>query len=193
MLFRSVTDSAGCQAQDTVYVRYVSPTVIGISGLDSVYCIYSAPVTLRPSVPGGVFSGAGMSGTSFDPGAAGLGSHIITYDYTDSHGCNSTVSDSTLVDACLQVPESQLLEIMRVYPNPANTSLKVSLPVVRDGIFNILLTDLAGRQVLKEHAVITPGLNEITMDVSGFEAGVYVLSVSLDGSEKRNLRVVIQR
>ncbi|MDX2362080.1 MAG: gliding motility-associated C-terminal domain-containing protein [Crocinitomicaceae bacterium] len=54
---------------------------------------------------GGVYSGPGVTddgnGTtySFDPAAAGVGAHIITYSYTDGGGCSNTINDNVEVFA----------------------------------------------------------------------------------------------
>src|SRR5690606_25359489 len=47
-------------------------------------CVNATPVTLAGTPAGGVFSGPGVTGTTFDPATAGVGSHTITYDYTDA-------------------------------------------------------------------------------------------------------------
>ena len=54
-------------------------------------------------VPGGSFSGPGITdngnGTGvFDPGAAGGGTHTITYTYTDAYGCNASSSQTVVVN-----------------------------------------------------------------------------------------------
>ena len=57
-------------------------TVFGqcsISGLDPSYCIDDPAVTLSGTPGGGTFSGPVMTGDDFDPGAAGVGVHTITY------------------------------------------------------------------------------------------------------------------
>ena len=50
-----------------------------ITGLDPEYCIDDASVLLTGDPGGGTFSGPGMTGATFDPSAAGVGVHTITY------------------------------------------------------------------------------------------------------------------
>jgi uncharacterized protein (TIGR02145 family) len=46
------------------------------------------PLTLKGGLPfNGTYSGPGVSGGIFDPGIAGLGTHTITYTYTNMYGC----------------------------------------------------------------------------------------------------------
>ena len=61
-----------------------------ITGLAAQYCETDGDVTLTGSPSGGVFSGPGVSGSTFSPSTAGPGSHTVNYDpLTYSH---STVS-----------------------------------------------------------------------------------------------------
>ncbi|MBK7268573.1 MAG: T9SS type A sorting domain-containing protein [Flavobacteriales bacterium] len=46
-----------------------------------------APVTLGGTPSGGTWSGTGVSGNQFDPGAATPGANVLTYTYTDGNGC----------------------------------------------------------------------------------------------------------
>ena len=48
---------------------------------------------------GGTFSGIGVSGSTFDPATAGTGSKLVTYTYTDPHGCTNSVDNNTQVNA----------------------------------------------------------------------------------------------
>lgn len=57
-------------------------------------------ITLDNGFPtGGVYSGAGVSGTTFDPSVAGVGTHTISYAYTDAQGCSDTASADVNVSA----------------------------------------------------------------------------------------------
>ena len=62
--------------------------------IDSVndQCTNDSPVTLTGSPAGGTFSGTGVSGSQFDPAVAGVGTHAVTYTYTDVNGCSDAAS-----------------------------------------------------------------------------------------------------
>ncbi len=56
----------------------------------SVY-LTDSPFALAGGMPGGgTYSGPGVSAGFFDPGAAGLGVHTITYAYSDGNGCTGS-------------------------------------------------------------------------------------------------------
>jgi len=62
-------------------------------------CLDAGQIGLNPfnSTPGGIYSGSGVVGNLFDPIAAGIGSHIITYTYTTPGGCTVVTTDTTVV------------------------------------------------------------------------------------------------
>jgi len=61
------------------------------------YCVSAAASALTASPTGGTFSGIGITDAAagtFDPATAGVGTHTITYTYTDANGCtNSALAD----------------------------------------------------------------------------------------------------
>jgi len=67
-------------------VPYPDATITPVDTL----CIEDSPVTLKSHDSGGTWSGDGISGNTFDPGAAGVGDHIIKYNITDSNGCSAS-------------------------------------------------------------------------------------------------------
>jgi len=94
------TDVNGCTASQTQSVIVNSSPVVSFSGLASAYCASisaSQPLTGVPA--GGTFSGNGISGNGFTPSSAGLGSHFITYDYTDANGCSGSAQQMVVVNA----------------------------------------------------------------------------------------------
>ena len=77
------TDINGCM-DDTVMTTHIIPVGnSAIQGFDIYYCVDGDPDTLHGLPAGGTFVGAGMTDSIFDPTAAGLGPHTITYHYTD--------------------------------------------------------------------------------------------------------------
>ena len=65
-------------------VPYPDATITPVGPL----CQESSPVTLTAHDPGGRWSGPGVTGNTFDPGAAGPGNHVIRYDITNASGCS---------------------------------------------------------------------------------------------------------
>lgn len=91
-----------CGNEATVEVIVSTPTPVQITSPANGFCAGDASVTLTVNVPGGTFSGPGVSGTTFDP--AGLsGAQSVVYSYTNTDGCTS--ADTVTINA---VPEVSL-------------------------------------------------------------------------------------
>ena len=98
--FIKVVEVNSCGSKDSskLYVDIYSLPVVDFTGLNPYYCIYSPPVTLTGSPSGGVFTGPGISGSTFTPSVAGQGTHNITYTYTDpSTGCTNQKVIQTII------------------------------------------------------------------------------------------------
>lgn len=95
-----VTDGNGCSNSATTEVT-VNDLPDPAFTFDSPVCINEGLVSLSPNEGGGVFSGAGVSGSEFNPEVSGAGSFDITYEITNNDGCTSlnveeiTVHDTT--------------------------------------------------------------------------------------------------
>ncbi|TVR77401.1 MAG: HYR domain-containing protein, partial [Saprospirales bacterium] len=86
------TDGNGCTNTCTFEVEVFDLPVVNCPA-DQEYCLDDDAVDLTElgaDPAGGSFSGAGVSGTEFSPSAAGVGTHTITYTYTDGNGCINT-------------------------------------------------------------------------------------------------------
>ncbi|HKK41078.1 MAG TPA: LamG-like jellyroll fold domain-containing protein, partial [Bacteroidales bacterium] len=60
--------------------------------------ICSTTFTLDQGYPaGGTYSGTGVSGTNFNASAAGIGTHAITYTYTNASGCSASAVRNIIV------------------------------------------------------------------------------------------------
>ncbi|WP_201986845.1 DUF7948 domain-containing protein [Hymenobacter rubidus] len=89
ILTYTVATTGICQSTRTV--RYVvAPPVTPAFAPIPPQCITLGGVTLVAAPAGGVFSGPGVSGSRFDPGVAGAGTHTLTYTIFDSLGCGTT-------------------------------------------------------------------------------------------------------
>ncbi|MGE0077760.1 MAG: T9SS type A sorting domain-containing protein [Bacteroidales bacterium] len=95
----SYTDGNGCTNSASKDKVVNSLPVVTLADLASV-CEGSAAVTLTGGSPAlGTFSGTGVSGNTFDPTIAGVGTHSITYSYTDGNGCTNSASKDKVVNA----------------------------------------------------------------------------------------------
>jgi len=91
------TVAATGTCQSTRAVRYVvAPLVVPVFAPVPPQCVALAAVALAATPAGGTFSGPGVSGGRFDPTAAGVGTHTLTYAVSDSLGCGSASQQVTV-------------------------------------------------------------------------------------------------
>lgn len=55
---------------------------------------------------GGTYSGAGVTGSNFDPSTAGVGTHTLTYTFTDLAGCTNSMSKDITVTPVPSAPSA---------------------------------------------------------------------------------------
>jgi len=94
----TVKDVNNVSSTGTVSVSIHTVAAVSFSGLPTKYCLNGSNLTLTgtPSGTGGVFTGNGITGSSFNPVTAGSGTHSVSYTYTDNHGCIKTSSTKSV-------------------------------------------------------------------------------------------------
>jgi len=166
----------GCTAEDDVTIT-ISPTPVVSAGDDLELCVYNAPVTLVGTPSGGTWSGPGVTGTSFDPNAAGNGTHTITYDYTDGNGCEGTASILIEVDACLNLEEFGQNQIIQVYPNPAADWVTIT-----SSEWNIDALELLSAEGRVVRTLNNDNNSDaVLLNLEGIQTGVYMLRIQTNG------------
>lgn len=97
-LFGSCSGTPGTVLQDNPLSYILSLEIMpdaGFSGLNSSYCQADPPTTLVPITIGGTFFGPGVSGNTFNPANAGIGTHTISYTVAAMQGAAVATSTNT--------------------------------------------------------------------------------------------------
>lgn len=171
-------ENNGCTATDEVEV-VVNPLPSVDAGDDRTACLNHDPQALEGIPVGGEFSGPGVDNNIFDPETAGIGSHEITYTYTDNNGCSNTGSFTFVVDGCAAVEEVTSLGVV-VYPNPATQQVTVQIDEGLDAL-SIQLFSVEGKLIASQ--VVTPGNTAYTVDLTAVATGTYVLKVNTSAEQ----------
>lgn len=98
-------------------------TQLTISPIANAYSCMDAPVSLIANPSGGVFSGPGVSGNTFNPNQIGVGGpYQINYDYVNTNGCSSTASVSTSVNSLYNCAIPQNISVSNIAKKTATIS-----------------------------------------------------------------------
>lgn len=167
----TATDASGNTTPFSLTITVNAAPAVGLTlSIPPVVCIGSGTYTLTPGTPaGGIFSGNGVSGFTFDPAAAGAGVQTITYSYTNTDGCEGSASGTVNVDLCLGIDEAGRTTF-QLYPNPASGAFWF----ISDDNGTLELMDLTGKLVQQEK--IQSARQQITL--KNVNAGVYMVRFS---------------
>lgn len=180
----TLSTAGGCDSIITLLLAVQQKTNVSIGGNPDLLCIGSDPVVLTGGLPaGGVYSGPGVTGNTFDPMAAGLGSHLISYSYTSAGGCTDTATEVISVELCTGISVDESDVIVSIFPNPASDQLliKTSTGKLPESIH---IYNVAGAVVDR---IFEPSKNKI--NIHHYPPGVYVAELKI-GSNSFKLRWV---
>lgn len=179
------TDLNNCSATATqlVVANALPAVTLNLNPIDTL-CLSSGSVPLMGESPaGGTWSGTAVTGSSFDPLAAGVGMHTITYTYADVNGCSAIAVDSIWVDLCSGIDEAQNA-IIALCPNPTNGEFTLQLGGT--GSLNITIVDAIGQVVVSEQK--TSGTHRFSLPAPG----VYLIVVSDENSNRWTRTVIVE-
>jgi hypothetical protein len=160
------------------------PNVQFSMGNDTSFCVFSNPLTLTGGSPaGGTYSGPGVVGNTFYPGAAGTGYVTLTYDYTDGNGCYSSANAIVYVDLCMGIDGTTQQNGILAYPNPATDYTTVRWSEANVSTLEVF--DATGKLVYAENV---EGKTTTQLDMNDWADGIY--SVRLTGSDTQTIRVI---
>jgi PKD repeat protein len=174
----TVTNPFGSNSTVQTIVVHENPTVeVTTNDADNVVCINDASVQLIGSPTGTSFIGPGVSGTSFDPSLAGVGTHEIVASYTDPNGCTGTSSVTITVDACASINDLSSFGV-KLFPNPNNGKFYIE-GLIEGAQYAIY--DMHGRAI--DHGIIQNHIQELDLNFSS--EGLYYLQSDYEGHTSR--------
>lgn len=173
----SYTDSNGCTGSVNANVAVFTAPTVTLNLPVTELCVYNNALTLTGGSPAsGTYTGTGVSGGTFDPSVAGLGTHTVTYDYTDANNCSNTATDIINVDDCASVSENETKELV-AYPNPGNGQYTIALNGVE--LAEVRVVDLQGKTI---DATIQIQQNVLSVDLTKATKGTYLLQGNSGGT-----------
>lgn len=170
-----VTNPNACSNTSSAFIIN---SEFSFSGLDSSICELDAALTLTGVPAGGTFSGTGINGNIFDPAVAGAGIYDISYHYTNSQGCDTTVLQTVEVTVCTGIGAKENVSSINLYPNPNEGDFTLEFNANVSSALNITITDITGKIAHTENISSVRGNNRVNLNVSNLQKGFYLLKAN---------------
>ncbi|MCF8293367.1 MAG: T9SS type A sorting domain-containing protein, partial [Chitinophagaceae bacterium] len=166
------TDANGCINTATKTITVNALPTIQLLASSQLYCTADLSGMLSANPSGGVWSGLGVVGNSFNPFVAGFGLHTILYTYVDANGCSNSDTLLMTVDLCVGINEMTKNKLISVYPNPSRAQINLKVDVTLVGSIYIIY-DNTGKIVMSGKI----NLKNSVIELGNLTAGVYLLNV----------------
>jgi Secretion system C-terminal sorting domain len=165
------TAANGCTNTANITVTVNALPIVNFVPLNpDTLCLNASPVSLMGGAPsGGIYAGPGVNNGNFDPSVAGVGTHQLTYTYTDVNGCENSASTSVGVEVCAGVGSAIALEIS-VYPNPSAGTFNF---LAQEDVLEIKVYDGFGRLIVQQSDLGTA----FQLDLANYAAGYYFVQL----------------
>ena len=80
--------------------------------------------------------------------------------------------------------------LVKTYPNPATNLVTLEIDSYTEGVAQLEILDVTGRQVLKQTTSLTEGLNTISVDVSPLSRGIFIVKMTDSQNQKSWVKMV---
>lgn len=168
------SDVNGCTNSASQLLTVNSVPVVSYTEYQSLVCLSFPTLTLSSASPvGGIYSGDGVQGNTFNPSTAGYGTHSITYSYTGSNTCSNTVTQTIFVDMCTGIKDKGKIDDpeFKIYPNPFGVSITLDLAEDAEVIlYNILGAQMMSWKINNKTTII---------ETEHLPSGIYLMQVKM--------------
>ncbi|MBK9382851.1 MAG: M36 family metallopeptidase [Chitinophagaceae bacterium] len=172
------------------------PTVVANDLFSRRICISDTLVPLIGTPVGGSWSGIGVSGFNFIPGATAVGTYTLTYSYTNAAGCTSTDTTTVKVSDCPERIRLLRDNAVILFPNPNNGQFNIRMNSVLYNYLGMKVYTAAGQLV---HTQQWSGLvygRVIPINLTHLPAAVYMVRFVYDDgirTSEKTFKVIVGR
>ncbi len=184
------TNTFGCVSSLGFNAEVGSATTLGRNLTDSLFCSSEIPLVIDSIIlpAGGLYSGSGVSGNTFNPALAAIGSNAVTYSYTNTFGCVSTEVINFEVDDCTGLQDMKKEVAFDIFPNPSKGVFTVHVAVNTIQQAELIVTDGVGKMCYRKAVTLHPAKTELPVELS-LAKGVY--TIQLKGEKGNAVRSLV--
>ncbi len=175
LYYRCVFTAPGRTLNTAAAKLAVKPLEKPVINLPNSVCLSEAKFALSASLPGGVFSGVGVTGSTWYIDTLKPGLQTIQYAYTNNIGCSITVSKTTSLSLC---GEKGLVTATKANPNPTTGLITVKVLLTDNVKQSIIVSNAFGQHVFEKQAQFRKGWNQVPLDLTGYSAGIYFITIA---------------
>ena len=148
------------------------------------------PFELTGGIPvGGDYTGPGVTNGIFDPAAAGIGMHTITYTYTDINFCTNSAIDSIGVTQFTGIINQLDQSAVNIYPNPNSGNFKIKFNLEQKDILNLRIYNSLNKVVFEENNISVGQTFAKNLSLEDLTKGVYYLHI--DGKHTNLIKKLV--
>jgi hypothetical protein len=81
-------------------------------------CLNTPTMALSATPSGGTYTGAGITGSVYNPSVAGVGTKTVTYSYTDANNCTANITSAVIINA---LPIVSIMTTKKAYCTTTNS------------------------------------------------------------------------
>ena len=176
----------GAYSDPVIITRYLPE--VTLEPFDWV-CVGWPAFELSGGLPaGGEYSGPGVENGWFNPALAGIGTHTITYTYTDTNNCENFATETILVDPCTGINNLANESGIKIYPNP--TTGIINIKFGKDiGNADVIVVNTLNKVVYTGST--TTSQKKMKIDLSNQARGIYFIKFKTGSTEER-LKVILK-
>ena len=157
-------------------------------------CISDTLVPLVGTPVGGNWSGIGVSGFNFIPGATAVGTYTLTYSYTNAAGCTSTDTTKAVVSDCPERIRLLRDDALILYPNPNSGQFFIRMNSVLYNYLSMRVYTSAGQLINTQDWKGLVYGRVVPINLTHLPAAVYMVRFIYDDgirTSEKTFRVVI--
>jgi hypothetical protein len=184
-------DTNGCAFVSAESFLIIAPAFI-TAGSDELICEHTS-IQLNGFPAGGFWSGSFVTSAGYlESDSVGLGIHFYTYEWIDGNGCFVSDTMQLIVDDCLKLAEEKRAIDMLIYPNPAADVTSIHYEILLGAEVAFKISDSFGKTILAENlGHQSPGIYQRIVETNQFSNGVYVITITTNGSEYSKKLIVL--